>query len=95
MLLSLLYMSEKKCTFAAANLVRNSEKQTEDIDTKKEPLRTLRRDDKIRTCDLRSPRPLRYRTAPHPDALENNFPQKRLQRYDFFLIQPNKFEKFL
>ena len=70
MLLSLLYMSEKKCTFAAANLARNSEKQTEDIDTKKEPLRTLRRDDKIRTCDLRSPRPLRYRTAPHPDALK-------------------------
>lgn len=52
---------------------------------KKESLRTLRRDDKIRTCDLRSPRPLRYRTAPHPDALKT-FPQKRLQRYDFFLI---------
>ena len=24
------------------------------------------RDDKIGTCDLRSPRPLRYRAAPHP-----------------------------
>ena len=31
--------------------------------------RTSCRDDKIRTCDLRSPRPLRYRTAPHPAAL--------------------------
>ena len=51
------------------------------------------RDDKIWTCDLRSPRPLRYRTAPHPvvgtDCAINN----SLRELDAPSVPPLRFRK--